>query len=154
MTIIKWRPGRAGYRFDPFSEMQRLQHEMHRIYNTLTGTWEAVRPAGVYPHLNITEDEDNYYVRAELPGVDPEDIEITTQENDLIISGERKIPVEGENVSYHRRERKASSFRRITSLPTHIDSSKVAAVCKNGLLTITLPKAPEVKARQIEVKPV
>ena len=153
MTIIKWRPGRAGYRFDPFSEMQRLQHEMHRIYNTLTGTWEAVRPAGVYPHLNITEDEDNYYVRAELPGVDPEDIEITTQENDLTINGERKIPVEGENVSYHRREREAGSFRRIISLPTQIDSGKVAAVCQNGLLTITLPKAPEVKARQIEVKP-
>ena len=153
MTIIKWRPGRAGYRFDPFSEMQRLQHEMHRIYNTLTGTWEAVRPAGVYPHLNITEDEDNYYVRAELPGVDPEDIEITTQDSDLIINGERKIPVEGENVSYHRREREAGSFKRITSLPTHIDSSKVAAVCKNGLLIITLPKTTEVKARQIEVKP-
>ena len=153
MTIIKWRPGRPGYRFDPFSEMQRLQREMHRIYNTLTDTREASRPAGVYPHLNITEDEDNYYVRAELPGVDPEDIEITTQGNDLIINGERKIPLEGENVSYHRREREAGSFKRITSLPTHIDSSKVGAVCKNGLLIITLPKAPEVKARQIEVKP-
>jgi len=153
MTIIKWRPGRSGYRFDPFSEMQRLQREMHRIYNNLTDTWEASRPAGVHPHLNITEDEDNYYVRAELPGVDPEDIEITTQGNDLIINGERKIPLEGENVSYHRREREAGSFKRITSLPTHIDSSKVGAVCKNGLLIITLPKAPEVKARQIEVKP-
>jgi HSP20 family protein len=133
--------------------MQRLQREMHRIYNTLAGTHEASRAAGVYPNLNITEDENNYFVRAELPGVDPEDIEITTQDNDLIINGERKIPPEGENVSYHRREREAGSFRRITSQPTHIDSGKVAAVCKNGLLTITLPKAPEVKARQIEIKP-
>lgn len=153
MTIIKWRPGRSGSRFDPFSEMQRLQREMHRIYNTLAGTQEGSRAAGVYPHLNITEDEDSYYVRAELPGVDPEDIEITTQDNDLIINGERKIPPEGTNVSYHRREREAGSFRRITSLPNPIDSSKVAAVCKNGLLTITLPKAPAVKARQIDVKP-
>jgi HSP20 family protein len=85
--------------------------------------------------------------------VDPQDIEITAQENDLIISGQRKIPVEGENVSYHRREREAGSFRRITSLPTHVDSSKVSAVCKNGLLSITLPKAPTVKARHIDVKP-
>ena len=153
MTIIKWKPGRSGYRFDPFSEMRRLQREMHRIYDTLAGTHEGSRAAGVYPHLNITEDEDNYYVRAELPGVDPEDIEITTQGNDLIINGERKIPPEGANVSYHRREREAGSFRRITSLPTHIDSSNVAAVCKNGLLTVTLPKAPAVKARQIDVKP-
>ena len=153
MTIIKWRPGRSGYRLDPFSEMQRLQREMHRIYNTLAGTKAASRAAGVHPHLNITEDENNFYVRAELPGVDPDDIEITAQDNDLIINGERKIPPEGENVSYHRREREAGSFRRITSLPTHIDSSKVAAVCKNGLLTVTLPKAPTVKARQIDVKP-
>ena len=153
MTIIKWRPGRSGSRFDPFSEMQRLQREMHRIYNTLAGTQEGSRAAGVYPHLNITEDEDSYYVRAELPGVDPEDIEITTQDNDLIINGERKIPPEGANVSYHRREREAGSFRRITSLPNPFDSSKVAAVCKNGLLTITFPKAPAVKARQIDVKP-
>jgi HSP20 family protein len=153
MTIIKWRPGRSGARFDPFSEMQRLQREMHRIYNTLTNSQEASRPAGVYPHLNITEDDDNYYVRAELPGVNPEDIEITTQDNDLIINGERKIPPEGEKVSYHRREREARSFRRITSLPTHFESGKVAAVCKNGLLTITLPKAAAVKARQIDVKP-
>lgn len=153
MTIIKWRPGQSGHRFDPFSEMQRLQREMHRIYNALTDSQEASRPAGVYPHLNITEDEDNYYVRAELPGVNPEDIEITTQDNDLIINGERKIPLEGEEVSYHRREREARSFRRITSLPTHFESGKVAAVCKNGLLTITLPKAAAAKARQIDVKP-
>jgi HSP20 family protein len=153
MTIIKWRPGRPGYSFDPFAEMLRLQREMHRIYNTLAGTHEGSRAAGVHPHLNITEDEDNYYVRAELPGVDPDDIEITAQENDLIINGERKIPPEGENVSYHRREREAGSFRRITSLPTYIDSSKVTAVCKNGLLTVTLPKAPAAKARKIDVKP-
>ena len=153
MTIIKWRPSRPGFRFDPFAEMRSLQREMHRIYNTLAGTQAASRAAGVYPHLNITEDDDNYYVRAELPGVDPEDIEITMQDNDLIISGQRKIPPEGENVSYHRREREAGSFRRITSLPTHFDTNKVDAVCKNGLLTVTLPKAPAVKARQIDVKP-
>ena len=153
MTIIKWRPSRPGFRFDPFAEMRRLQREMHRIYDTLAGTQAASREAGVYPHLNITEDEDNYYVRAELPGVDPDDIDITAQNNDLIISGERRIPPEGENVSYHRREREAGSFRRITSLPTHIDSSKITAVCKNGLLTVTLPKAPAAKARLIDVKP-
>ncbi len=151
MTIVRWRPGRSGWRSDPFSELQRLQREMHRLYDSLSSTWETSRPAGVFPHLNISEDEHNFYVRAELPGVAAEDIEITTRDNDLILKGERKIPVEGENVSYHRREREAGAFRRITTLPAHIDSNKVTAVCKNGLLTITLPKAPEVKARQIEV---
>lgn len=153
MPIIRWRPGRLGWRSEPFSELQRLQREMDRLLNTLSGSWGASRPAGVFPNLNILEDEDNFYVRAELTGVAPEDIEITTQNNDLIIKGERRIPVERENVSYHRRERESGSFRRITTLPTQIDGTKVTAVCKNGILIVTLPKAPEVKARHIEVKP-
>jgi HSP20 family protein len=100
----------------------------------------------------VSEDEDNLYVRAELPGVVPDEIEIAIKENNLVIKGERKITAEGEKISYHRREREAGSFRRIISLPTRVDSSKVTAACKNGVLTVTLPKAAEVKPRQIEVK--
>jgi HSP20 family protein len=84
--------------------------------------------------------------------VNPEDIEMTTKENNLILKGERKIAPEGEKVSYHRRERDAGKFRRIISLPTRVDAEKVTAVCKNGVLTVTLPKAAEAKPRQITVK--
>jgi HSP20 family protein len=107
--------------------------------------------SGVFPALNLSEDEDNLYVRAELPGVVPEEIEIITKENNLIIKGERKIATEGEKVSYHRREREAGSFRRIISLPTRVDAEKVTAVFKNGVLTVTLPRAAELKPRKIEV---
>jgi len=102
--------------------------------------------------LNMSEDDHNLYVRAELPGVAPENIEITTKENNLILKGERKIPAEGEKVSYHRKERDAGNFRRIISLPTRVDSDRVTAICKNGVLTVTLPKAEEAKPRQISVR--
>jgi HSP20 family protein len=70
----------------------------------------------------------------------------------LIIKGNRKIPPEGEKISYHRREREAGTFRRIISLPSYFDSNKVKASCKDGLLTVTLPKASEAKPRQIKVE--
>ena len=78
-------------------------------------------------------------------------IPITPKENNLIIKGVRKIATEGEKVSYHRREREAGSFRRIISLPTRVDTEKVTAACKNGVLTVTLPRAAELKPRKIDV---
>jgi HSP20 family protein len=132
--------------------MERLQKEMNRLLDHYAAGHESTAPAGVFPLLNISEDMDSLYVRAELPGVKPEDIEITTHENKLTIKGERRIPAEGEKISYHRREREAGTFKRITTLPTQVDSHRVTATCKDGVLTLTLPKAPEVKPRQIKVK--
>lgn len=148
MAVVRWKPGFFGWHRDPFAEMHRLRREMDRIWDAST----RASTAGVFPALNVSEYEDNLYVRAELPGVVPEEIEITTKENNLIIKGERKIATEGEKVSYHRREREAGSFRRIISLPSRVDAEKVTAACKDGVLTVTLPKAAEVKPRQVEVK--
>ena len=151
MAVVRWKPGLFGWHLDPFAEMGRLRREMEDLLGTAR---RGIRPtAGVFPALNVSEDEDNLYVRAELPGVSPENIEITTKENNLIIKGNRKIAAEGEKVSYHRREREAGSFRRIISLPTRVDADKVTAICKNGVLTVTLPRAAELKPRQVEVKP-
>jgi HSP20 family protein len=132
--------------------MERLQGEMNRLLHHYTAGQGPTATAGVFPLLNVSEDIDNLYVRAELPGVRPEDIEITTHENKLTIKGERRIPAEGEKISYHRREREAGTFKRITTLPTQVDSHKVTATSQDGVLTLTLPKAPEVKPRQIKVK--
>jgi HSP20 family protein len=152
MATIKWRPGLLGWHKDPFLEMKRLQREMSRLLNHFTGSHEPTAPAGVFPLLNLSEDEDNLYVRAELPGVDPGDIELTTHQDKLMVKGERKIPAEDETVSYHRREREAGRFQRVTALPVQVDTDSVTAVCKDGVLTITLPKASEAKPRQIEVQ--
>ncbi|MCG6944040.1 MAG: Hsp20/alpha crystallin family protein [Deltaproteobacteria bacterium] len=149
MAVVRWKPGFFGWHRDPFTEVDRLRREVDNLFGA-HGRGIA-STAGVFPALNLSEDEDNLYVRAELPGVVPEEIEITTKENNLIIKGERKIAAEGEKVSYHRREREAGSFRRIISLPTRVDAEKVTAVCKNGVLTVTLPRAAELKPRKIEV---
>jgi HSP20 family protein len=152
MAVIRWKPGLFGWHRDPFSEMDRLRREMDSIYSAFSEGRGIAPAAGVFPALNMSEDDHNLYVRAELPGVAPENIDITTKQNNLIIKGERQIAAEGEKVSYHRKERDAGKFRRIISLPTRVDSDKVTAICKNGVLTVTLPKAEEVKPRQISVK--
>ena len=153
MAVVRWKPGFLGWHRDPFAEMDRLRREMDRVFGSFSAGRGISPTAGVFPALNVSEDEHNFYVRAELPGAAPEDIEITTKDNNLIIKGERRIAAEGEKVSYHRREREAGTFRRIISLPTQVDAGKVTAVCKNGVLTVTLPKTAEAKPRQIEVKP-
>lgn len=107
--------------------------------------------AGVFPLINLSEDSDNYYVRAELPGIDAGSIDITATGESLAISGERKIASEGSEVKYHRREREAGKFSRMFNLPTIIDSEKVTADFKNGILTITLPKAESAKPRKISI---
>lgn len=152
MAVFRWKPGFYGWHRDPFAEMDRLRREMDSIYSAFTEGRGIAPAAGVFPALNMSEDDHNLYVRAELPGVAPENIDITTKQNNLIIKGERKIATEGEKVSYHRKERDAGNFRRIISLPTRVDSEKVTASCKNGVLTVTLPKAEEAKPRQISVK--
>ena len=102
--------------------------------------------------MNISEDRDHLYVRAELPGVKAENLEITIQDSSLILRGERKIPTEEKQVNYHRREREAGFFRRVVALPARIQADKVEATCKDGILSIKLAKPEEVKPRKIQVK--
>ena len=151
MAILRWRPGAFGWHRDPFGELESLHREMNRLMDSVGGAWRGLSGAGVFPALNVSEDGDNVYVRAELPGVNAKDLGISVHDNNLVIEGERKIAPQGEGVSYHRREREAGTFQRIISLPTRVYAEKVTAVCKNGVLTVTLPKAAEVKPRQISV---
>jgi HSP20 family protein len=102
--------------------------------------------------MNVTEDKDNYYVRAELPGLKADELDITVTGDTLSISGERKLPVEDEKAQYHRREREAGRFSRIVSLPDQVDTGKVEARCADGILTVLLPKAEAAKPKQIAVK--
>jgi len=107
---------------------------------------------GVYPLVNLSEDRDHIYVRAELPGVRAEDLEITIQDLSLILRGERKIASEEKQVNYQRRERESGFFRRVLALPARVQPDKVEATCKDGVLTIKLAKPEEVKPRKIKVK--
>jgi HSP20 family protein len=137
---------------DPFQELDRLQRQMDSLFQNVAGRERYSHRVGVYPLVNISEDQDQIYVRGELPGVNPEDLDITIKEQHLVIRGERKIPMEEKNANYHRRERESGFFRRVLRLPAQVDPNKVEASCKDGVLTITLAKPEEVKPRQITVK--
>ncbi|MCG6536710.1 MAG: Hsp20/alpha crystallin family protein [Syntrophales bacterium LBB04] len=102
--------------------------------------------------MNVTEDKDRYYIRAELPGIKADELDISVTADTLSISGERKFPPEDENAKYHRREREAGRFSRIFTLPGQVNTEKVEAKCSEGILTVFLPKAEAAKPKQITVK--
>jgi HSP20 family protein len=125
---------------------------MDRLFEGLSGWSSRGATAGVFPLTNVTEDDNNYYVRAELPGMAPDEVNITVTGDGLSISGERKIPTEQDDVRYHRREREAGKFSRIIALPGPIHTEKVDASCADGVLTAVLPKAEAAKPKQISIK--
>ncbi len=136
----------------PFQELDRMRREVDRLAEGLSRGGLQAGIAGVFPLINLTEDADHFYVRAELPGIQPDDLDISATGNSLTISGERKIPAEGEGARYHRREREAGRFSRVLNLPDQVDSDKIEAECRNGVLTLTIPKSEKSKPRQISVK--
>jgi len=136
----------------PFGELERLKRQMDLLSEGVLGGALTGPSAGVFPLLNVTEDKDSYYVRAELPGIKSKELDISVTGDTISIAGERKIPEEKGEVKYHRREREAGKFSRIVNLPTQIDTAKVEAKCIDGLLSIVMPKAETAKQKQIVVK--
>ena len=108
-------------------------------------------PTRVCPAINAWEDGERFYVEAEIPGVSMNDVEIYTSGDELTIKGKRRPP-EGDDHTYHRQERGTGEFTRMITLPADMDADKVEATLKDGVLTITLPKAEEAKMRKIAVK--
>lgn len=143
------RPALEG----PFGDVDHLRREMMRLLDTAVGDgFGDTAGVGVFPPINITQDNDNFYVRAEIPGMKPEQLSISAQKNRISLSGSREIPPEHDRVSYHRRERAEGSFSRTLTLPTEVDAERVDARYAAGVLTLTLPKAEEAKPRQITVR--
>lgn len=142
----------SGMWRSPFEELERMRRDMDRLFQDLTeGIFREPR-AGVFPLVNVTEESDSYYVRAELPGIKAEDLDISVTGNSLSIAGERRIRAEDEKANYHRREREAGKFSRVVSLPAQVDTAKVEASCVDGILTVVLPKSEAAKPKQITVK--
>jgi HSP20 family protein len=142
----------AFYWRTPFGELERLKRQMDLLSEGVFGGSLKGPSAGVFPLMNVTEDKDNYYIRAELPGIRSEELEISATGDTLSIAGERKISEEKGDVKYHRREREAGKFSRILNLPSQINTAKVEAKCVDGLLSIVMPKAETAKQKQIIVK--
>lgn len=136
----------------PFSDYEGMRRQMQRWFDALESFNPSEFGSGVFPPLNVTQDKDNVYVRAEVPGVSCKNLEISAEGRRLSISGKREIPPENDRASYHRKERAEGSFNRTLTLPCEFDASRVDARCAAGVLTVTLPKHEAAKPRQITVK--
>jgi len=136
--------------WSPFEELNRIRREMDLLSDGFSRG--IARGAGVFPLINLTEDKDAYFIRAELPGMKADEIELSVTGDSVTISGERKIVNEDKNAKYHRRERESGKFNRILNLPGQVDVEKTEASNVNGVLTIRLPKSEAAKPRQITIK--
>ena len=134
----------------PFDELARLRQRMDRLLEDAAGDRRGAQ-AGVFPLTNLSEDKNNFYIRAELPGIKADELDIQVTANNLAITGERKIIPENEGARYHRREREAGTFSRMIGLPGEVNTDKVEAKLENGILTVVVPKAEIAKPKQISV---
>ena len=152
MNIVKWqRPTLTNW--PSFGRLSDLRDEIDRLFESplseLTRTSQLL--SGWTPALDVYEDKDNFVVKAELPGMKKEDIEVSLHDGSLSISGERKAETKHEDAEVYRAERFFGRFQRTVTLPTAVAADKVKAAYKDGVLTITLPKTEEAKPKQIDV---
>lgn len=145
MLLERWNPNLAV--FD-------LRRELDRLFEGIATPFNGgiLRTAGVFPPVNVWEDGDCLFAEVELPGVDPKEIDIEVVGNVLTLRGEKKHEREEEGKGFHYIERRYGGFNRNIELPTSVDSDKVSAAYKNGVLTVTLPKHPESKPKRIAVR--
>jgi HSP20 family protein len=136
-------------RFDPFAELSRLQDEMSRVAHA---TRQDRREYQFQPVVDIFEAKDAIVVKAELPGVKPEDVNIDVEKNMLTIRGERRLENQENRDGYQRIESTYGSFSRTFSLPNHVDSASIDASLDAGILTLRMPKRAEAQPRKIQVK--
>lgn len=151
MLVRRVWPSRPTFE-SPFTDFDQVRREMLRLLDTVAGETSGDVSAGVFPPMNITQDDDNFYLRAEVPGIKPNELSISAVRNRVSLAGKREIQREHERVSYHRKERAEGSFNRTVTLPTEVDAERVDARYADGILTLTLPKAEEAKPRQITVR--
>jgi HSP20 family protein len=153
MSLVRWNPSRdlAAWPSDLFT----MQREMNRMFDGFFRgdlTEKASNLTSWIPAVDITEHEDGYVVKVDLPGVSKDDVRITFESNVLTIRGEKKQEKETNKENVHRIERAFGTFRRAFTLPTSVKYDRIDAVYKDGILAITLPKAEEARPRRIEVK--
>jgi HSP20 family protein len=146
-TIVRW---------DPFKDVAMLQDRMNRAFGDLWG--HTRRPDEDYisgswmPTVDVRETKNALEISAELPGIEPKEVEVSVEDGVLTLKGARNFEKATEGETYHRVERAYGSFERSFSLPTNVDPEKVQAVYRHGVLHLTLPKREEAKPRSISIK--
>ncbi len=147
MALIRWEPAR---------ELQSLQQEMNRLFGTVFDS-QAGENGGSFvrrwiPPMDLVEEDDEFVLRADLPGLDEEDVQIELDDRVLTISGERRSEHEGRKDGYYRVERASGRFSRSLTLPEGIDPESIRAAFHKGVLEVRIPKPEERKPRRVQIK--
>ncbi|HEX2085509.1 MAG TPA: Hsp20/alpha crystallin family protein [Solirubrobacteraceae bacterium] len=148
MALVRWEPAR---------EMQTIQQEMNRLFNTF---FDAPATGGGgpgggarrwIPAMDLVETDDHFVLRADLPGLDEDDVKIEVQENVLTLSGERRFEHEAKKDGFYRVERGTGHFQRSLTLPEGVDFDAIAASFEKGVLEVRIPKPEQRKPRRVEI---
>jgi len=153
MVLIPWRSRETW--LNPFSELEKIQDEMNKLFSFSLSRWPE-RTSGLMegtwgPAVDIYDSKDNIFVKADIPGMAKEDINVSIHGDTLVIKGEKKQEKEIKEKDFVRAERYYGSFHRAVSLPTEVDANKVSATYKNGVLELILPKKEEAKPKEIKI---
>jgi HSP20 family protein len=146
MNLVKW---------EPFRELEEVSDRLNRIFGkplVRTNGDESVKVAAWSPTVDVTETNEEYLIKAELPEVKKEDVKISIADGVLTLQGERKQELEEKGKKFHKIERSYGSFLRSFSLPNEVDDAKIRAEFKDGVLNLHLPKSEKAKAKVIDVK--
>ena len=151
MNLIRYQ--RPDLAWPTFGRLSSLRDELDRLFESpfagLTNASQLL--SGWTPALDVYEDKENFIVKAELPGMKNEDIDVSLHDGSLSISGERKSETKHKDAEVYRAERFFGRFQRTVTLPAPVAADKVKAQYKDGILTVTLPKSEEAKPKQIDV---
>jgi HSP20 family protein len=149
MAVVRW---------DPTRELDSLQGEMNRLFSSFFDTPTKTKGGNGngaarrwIPSMDLVETQDDFVLKADLPGMSENDVNVELENNVLTISGERKTEHEEQQEGYYRLERATGSFSRALSLPEGIDADAVAATFDNGVLTVRIPKPAQVKPRKVKI---
>src|SRR6266550_113063 len=145
MALIRWEPAR---------ELQSIQQEMNRLFGTFFDSPAGSNGARLgrwIPAMDLVEEGDHYVLRADLPGLNEDDVKVELEDNVLTISGERKSEREERKEGYYRIERASGSFSRSLTLPEGVDPDRIEAHFKNGVLEVRVPKPEERKPRRVAI---
>ena len=132
---------------DPFEDLQRELERMVGSAFDPVGSWSTL-----YPTVNVFDQGDAYVVKAEVPGIEPNQIEIHVEEDTLTLRGERAFSDPSKDAAYHRRERGHGRFRRVIRVPGRVAGDEAKAQYRNGVLTVTIPKAKEARPRRVAIE--
>lgn len=142
MALIRWQP---------FQEIDSVQRELNRLFNSLTPNTERIFDSAFVPAAEMEETSDAIHLKLEIPGMESKDLDVQVTAESVSISGERKSEIKTEEKGMTRTEFRYGQFNRVIPLPARIENTNVQAEYKNGILNLTLPKAEEEKHKVVKV---